>query len=82
MIREIRQFQQTPYKIEKIPKVVNYLLDPSKLLDDDALYQRSLLVEPRNSSISGPSMGPTPQATQSGGQPKSTPAPSVADNLK
>lgn len=57
VIREIRQFQQTPYKIEKIPKVVNYLLDPGKLLNDDDLYQRSLLVEPRNSSISGPSMG-------------------------
>ena len=30
VIREIRQFQQTPYKIEPIPKVLNYLLDPSR----------------------------------------------------
>ena len=52
MIREIRQFQQTPYKIERIPKVVNYILDTGRLLDEEELYQRSLLVEPRSSRLS------------------------------
>ena len=47
VVREIRQFQQTPYKIEKIQKVLNYLLDTSRLLDDEELYSRSLVVEPR-----------------------------------
>ena len=44
VIREIRQFQQTPYNIEKVEKVVHYILDPDLLLDDDDLYQRSLQV--------------------------------------
>ncbi|XP_071743969.1 ras-specific guanine nucleotide-releasing factor 2-like isoform X3 [Lepeophtheirus salmonis] len=52
VIREIRQFQQTPYKIERIPKVVNYLLDSGKLMDDEEMYQRSLMVEPRASRLS------------------------------
>jgi len=52
VIREIRQFQQTPYKIEPIPKVLNYLLDPSRLLEDEDLYQKSLILEPRTSRLS------------------------------
>ena len=52
MIREIRQFQQTPYKIEPILKVINYLLDPIRLLDDEDLYQKSLILEPRSSRLS------------------------------
>jgi hypothetical protein len=52
VIREIRQFQQTPYKIEPIPKVVNYLLDPSRILEDEDLYQKSLVLEPRSHSSS------------------------------
>ena len=52
VIREIRQFQQTPYKIEPLPKVINYLLDPSRLLDDEDLYQKSLILEPRTSRLS------------------------------
>ena len=52
VIREIRQFQQTPYKIEPIPKVLNYLLDPSRLLEDGDLYQKSLILEPRSSRLS------------------------------
>jgi son of sevenless len=52
VIREIRHFQQTPYKIELISKVTNYLLDPTLLLDDDQLYNMSLEIEPRTSRLS------------------------------
>ncbi|XP_014231080.1 ras-specific guanine nucleotide-releasing factor 2-like isoform X1 [Trichogramma pretiosum] len=48
VIREIRHFQQTPYKIELITKVTNYLLDTSLLLDEDDLYRMSLEIEPRS----------------------------------
>lgn len=51
MIREIRHFQQTPYKIEHNPKVTNYLLDTSRHLSDDELYQLSLCLEPRLSRL-------------------------------
>ncbi|XP_031638575.1 ras-specific guanine nucleotide-releasing factor 2-like isoform X2 [Contarinia nasturtii] len=54
VIREIRHFQQTPYKIEHIPKVTSYLLDASLLLDDDELYSKSLQIEPRTSRLSAP----------------------------
>ncbi|TRY67068.1 hypothetical protein TCAL_03106 [Tigriopus californicus] len=52
VIREIRQFQQTPYKIDQVPKVTNYILDPERQLDDEMLYQQSLIVEPRTSRLS------------------------------
>nr|XP_033332842.1 ras-specific guanine nucleotide-releasing factor 1-like isoform X1 [Megalopta genalis] len=52
VIREIRQFQQKPYKIELITKVTNYLLDPSLLLDDKHLFDMSLEIEPRLSRLS------------------------------
>ncbi|XP_054288606.1 ras-specific guanine nucleotide-releasing factor 2-like [Macrosteles quadrilineatus] len=52
VIREIKHYQQTPYKIELITKVTNYLLDPSLLLDDDELYRMSLEIEPRTSRLS------------------------------
>ena len=48
VIREVRQFQQTPYKIDPILKAAEYLLDPSRRLPDDELYQRSLMIEPRS----------------------------------
>lgn len=54
VIREIRHFQQTPYKIEHVPKVTAYLLDTSLLLDDDELYRKSLEIEPRPSRLSAP----------------------------
>lgn len=54
VIREIRHFQQTPYKIDHIPKVTSYLLDSTLLLDDDELYSRSLQIEPRTSRLSAP----------------------------
>ncbi|XP_011305248.1 ras-specific guanine nucleotide-releasing factor 2 [Fopius arisanus] len=52
VIREIRRFQQTPYKIEHISKVTNYLLDVTLLLDEEALYHMSLEIEPRTSRLS------------------------------
>ncbi|XP_049269734.1 ras-specific guanine nucleotide-releasing factor 2 isoform X3 [Rhipicephalus sanguineus] len=51
VIREIRHFQQTPYKIEMIPKVFNYLLDPARLMPDEELYRLSLCLEPRLSRL-------------------------------
>ncbi|XP_021062598.1 ras-specific guanine nucleotide-releasing factor 1 isoform X2 [Mus pahari] len=47
IIREIRQFQQTTYKIEPQPKVIQYLLDESFMLDEESLYESSLLIEPK-----------------------------------
>lgn len=51
VIREIRHFQQTPYKIEHNPRVTNYLLDTSRHLGDEVLYQMSLCLEPRLSRL-------------------------------
>ncbi|XP_041436423.1 ras-specific guanine nucleotide-releasing factor 2-like isoform X2 [Xenopus laevis] len=47
IIREIRQFQQTPYRIEHQPKVTQFLLNKSCILDEDNLYELSLRIEPR-----------------------------------
>uniref|UniRef100_A0A6I8QAI8 Ras protein specific guanine nucleotide releasing factor 2 n=1 Tax=Xenopus tropicalis TaxID=8364 RepID=A0A6I8QAI8_XENTR len=47
IIREIRQFQQTPYRIEHQPKVTQFLLNKSRILDEDNLYELSLRIEPR-----------------------------------
>ncbi|XP_063304764.1 ras-specific guanine nucleotide-releasing factor 1 isoform X1 [Pelobates fuscus] len=47
IIREIRQFQQTSYKIEHQPKVTQYLLDSSSVLDEEGLYEASLRLEPK-----------------------------------
>nr|XP_019935183.1 PREDICTED: ras-specific guanine nucleotide-releasing factor 1-like isoform X2 [Paralichthys olivaceus] len=50
IIREIRQFQQTAYKIDNQPKVAKYLLDCSTALDEESLYEASLRIEPKTSS--------------------------------
>uniref|UniRef100_G3PVU2 Ras protein specific guanine nucleotide releasing factor 1 n=1 Tax=Gasterosteus aculeatus aculeatus TaxID=481459 RepID=G3PVU2_GASAC len=50
IIREIRQFQQTAYKIDYQPKVAKYLLDSSTALDEESLYDASLRIEPKTSS--------------------------------
>ncbi|GAB1294518.1 Ras-specific guanine nucleotide-releasing factor 1 [Apodemus speciosus] len=47
IIREIRQYQQTNYKIVPQPKVTRYLLDESSILDEDSLYETSLKTEPK-----------------------------------
>ena len=52
MIREIRQFQQTPYKIEFVPKVANYILDTTRIVEEDRLYFMSLQLEPRQNRLS------------------------------
>jgi len=55
VIREIRHFQQTPYKIEHCPKAANYLRDPTLLLNDDELYKLSLMIEPKQSRLTSQS---------------------------
>ncbi|XP_015667417.1 ras-specific guanine nucleotide-releasing factor 1 [Protobothrops mucrosquamatus] len=47
IIREIRQFQQTAYKIEHQAKVTEYLLDQSFVMDEEGLYDASLKIEPK-----------------------------------
>ncbi|XP_016898396.2 ras-specific guanine nucleotide-releasing factor 2, partial [Cynoglossus semilaevis] len=47
IIREIRQFQQTPYRIELQVKATQYLLDKTLTMDEDTLYDLSLKIEPR-----------------------------------
>uniref|UniRef100_A0A3Q0T3M6 Ras protein specific guanine nucleotide releasing factor 1 n=1 Tax=Amphilophus citrinellus TaxID=61819 RepID=A0A3Q0T3M6_AMPCI len=47
IIREIRQFQQTAYKIDLQPKVAQYLLDKSSVLDEESMYEASLRIEPK-----------------------------------
>ncbi|KAF6714756.1 Ras-specific guanine nucleotide-releasing factor 1 [Oryzias melastigma] len=47
IIREIRQFQQTAYKIDLQPKVAQYLLDKSSALDEESMYKASLRIEPK-----------------------------------
>ncbi|KAI4882336.1 hypothetical protein NFI96_017507 [Prochilodus magdalenae] len=47
IIREIRQFQQAPYRIEHQPKVTQFLLDKTFVMDEDTLYELSLKIEPR-----------------------------------
>uniref|UniRef100_A0A8D8QKI8 Ras-specific guanine nucleotide-releasing factor 2 n=1 Tax=Cacopsylla melanoneura TaxID=428564 RepID=A0A8D8QKI8_9HEMI len=47
-IRDITQYQNTPYKIEYNPKVANYILDTSWIIEDeDILHQKSMEIEPR-----------------------------------
>ena len=52
MIREIRQFQQTPYAFELSRRVVDFLLDTRNVLEEEELYNRSLEVEPRSNRLS------------------------------
>ncbi|XP_023606078.1 ras-specific guanine nucleotide-releasing factor 2 isoform X1 [Myotis lucifugus] len=47
IVREIRQFQQTSYRIDHQPKVTQYLLDKALIIDEDTLYELSLKIEPR-----------------------------------
>ncbi|XP_074594267.1 ras-specific guanine nucleotide-releasing factor 1-like isoform X2 [Brevipalpus obovatus] len=58
VIREVKQYQQTPYKIEMNSKAINYLLDTSRHLSDDELYHQSLILEPRLSRL-GTNITPT-----------------------
>uniref|UniRef100_UPI00398E8F76 ras-specific guanine nucleotide-releasing factor 1 n=1 Tax=Pristiophorus japonicus TaxID=55135 RepID=UPI00398E8F76 len=47
IIREIRQFQQTAYKIEQQIKVARYLLVQPNVMDEESLYEASLRIEPK-----------------------------------
>jgi len=49
VIREIQQYQQTPYLLHTIPDIQQYLLNPHdvELLDPDQAFNMSLLIEPR-----------------------------------
>ncbi|KAL1493112.1 hypothetical protein ABEB36_011238 [Hypothenemus hampei] len=62
IIREIRQYQHTSYKIDLVTRVSNYLLDTSLMMDDDQLYAASLKIEPRQARLTSQSSigGPTP----------------------
>lgn len=64
VIREIRHFQQTPYKIDLNPKAVNYLLDTSQMLPDEKLYQLSLCLEPRLSRLGTKIQAPVSSSSQ------------------
>ncbi|XP_052281011.1 ras-specific guanine nucleotide-releasing factor 1-like [Dreissena polymorpha] len=61
VIREIRLFQQTPYRIEHHARVTNYLLDTTRLYDDEQTYKASLAIEPKMSrlSMASATTGPT-----------------------
>ncbi|XP_039758635.1 ras-specific guanine nucleotide-releasing factor 1-like [Pararge aegeria] len=60
VIREIRNFQQTPYKIDHIPKVCEFLLDRSLLMNEERQYTLSLELEPRASRGSAGGLPGTP----------------------
>ena len=47
VIREVHQFQQTPYNFKDWSQLIKYLLRNTHLLDDSQLYKQSLKVEPR-----------------------------------
>lgn len=47
VIREIRLFQQTPYKIELIRRVADYVLNTADLMNDEAMFNLSLQIEPK-----------------------------------
>ncbi|KAL0965731.1 hypothetical protein UPYG_G00285010 [Umbra pygmaea] len=51
IIREIRQFQGAPYRIEHQPKVTQFLMDKTLVMDEDTLYELSLKIEPRIPSV-------------------------------
>nr|XP_049702319.1 ras-specific guanine nucleotide-releasing factor 1 [Helicoverpa armigera] len=53
VIREIRNFQQTPYKIDHIPKVCEFLLDKTLVIPEERQYTLSLELEPRVARGSG-----------------------------
>ena len=46
VIREIQQYQQTPYCLKAIPEIQAILLSPDNVSEDD-LYKLSLELEPR-----------------------------------
>ncbi|KPJ11473.1 Ras-specific guanine nucleotide-releasing factor 1 [Papilio machaon] len=65
VIREIRNFQQTPYKIDHIPKVCDFLLDRSLIIPEERQYTLSLELEPRAARGSAGGLAGAPTETVS-----------------
>ncbi|XP_046966923.1 ras-specific guanine nucleotide-releasing factor 1-like [Vanessa cardui] len=65
VIREIRNFQQTPYKIDHIPKVCEFLLDRSLEIPEERQYTLSLELEPRAARGSAGGLHPAPASPAS-----------------
>ncbi|KAL0820867.1 hypothetical protein ABMA28_005534 [Loxostege sticticalis] len=65
VIREIRNFQQTPYKIDHIPKVCEFLLDRSLVIPEERQYTLSLELEPRAARGSTAGLQQTPASPAS-----------------
>uniref|UniRef100_A0A5K3F8N1 DH domain-containing protein n=1 Tax=Mesocestoides corti TaxID=53468 RepID=A0A5K3F8N1_MESCO len=57
VLMKIRRYTQSPYMIEIRQEVVDYLLDPTRLLTDDQTYEASLNIEPRRSFNQEPTAG-------------------------
>jgi len=49
VIREIQQYQQTPYCLQPVPALINFLSGGLQGLDEKQAYNLSLVVEPRES---------------------------------
>lgn len=47
VIRDLQQYQKTPYSLEKVPFIQEYLLSRSTIFNEDVLYNKSLEREPR-----------------------------------
>ncbi|CAH0725117.1 unnamed protein product, partial [Brenthis ino] len=65
VIREIRNFQQTPYKIDHIPKVCEFLLDRTLVIPEERQYTLSLELEPRAARGSAAGLQVTPASPAS-----------------
>ncbi|VDN97464.1 unnamed protein product [Rodentolepis nana] len=63
VLMEIRRYTQTPYMIELRQEVVDYLLDPTRLLSDDQTYEASLTIEPRRTFNKSPQQQTTPSTS-------------------
>jgi son of sevenless-like protein len=47
VIREIQQYQQTPYALEPVPKIITFLSTVDGM-DEKTAFDLSLMVEPRD----------------------------------
>ncbi|CAH2087282.1 unnamed protein product [Euphydryas editha] len=65
VIREIRNFQHTPYKIDHIPKVCEFLLDRGLVIPEERQYTLSLELEPRAARGSSAGLHPAPASPAS-----------------
>jgi len=42
VIKEVQSFQETPYNLEKVESIQNYLLSKNKMMTEDEMYQMSI----------------------------------------